>query len=71
MKEKLKAIPEYERDMYANNIIIALHALLNSPLDDIANDLMDQIKDHSEGGGKLPDHTGAEGILKVFKDTKA
>ena len=43
LKAKLKAIPEYERDIYANNIIIALHALLDSSLDDIANDMMNRI----------------------------
>ena len=43
LKAKLKAIPEYERDIYANNIIIALYALLDSPLDEIANNMMNQI----------------------------
>ena len=43
LKSKLNFIPEYERDIYDNRIIIALKALLDSPLDDVANDMMSQI----------------------------
>ena len=43
LKSKLNFISEYERDIYDNRIIIALKALLDSPLDDVANDMMSQI----------------------------
>jgi len=43
LKKKLKAIPEYERSMFGNTIGIALHPLMDSQLDEIAVDLMNQI----------------------------
>ena len=43
LKTKFKAIPEYETDTYGGNTLIALHALQDAPLDDIAVDMMNQI----------------------------
>lgn len=43
LKKKLSAIPEYERSMFGNTIGIALHPMLDSQLDEIAVDLMNQI----------------------------
>ncbi|MBE5890027.1 MAG: hypothetical protein E7282_03550 [Lachnospiraceae bacterium] len=43
LKKKLVAIPEYERAMFGNTIGIALHPMLDSQLDEIAVNLMNQI----------------------------
>ena len=43
LKKKLSAITEYERSMFGNTIGIALHPMLDSQLDEIAVDLMNQI----------------------------
>ncbi len=43
LKAKLKAIPEWERTFIGDNICIALQPLLDSQLDEIAADMMDQI----------------------------
>ena len=43
LKGKLKAIPEYEREVFNYDIGIALYALTDSPLDDVAANVMDQI----------------------------
>ena len=43
IKGKFRAIPEYEKITYDNNVAIALHPLLDSTLDEIASDMMKQI----------------------------
>ncbi|MBR3362034.1 MAG: hypothetical protein IKG39_11905 [Lachnospiraceae bacterium] len=43
LKAKMRAIPEYEREIFDNTIGLALHPLLDAQLDEIANDMMNQI----------------------------
>lgn len=43
MKAKICAIPEYEREMFDSTIGIALHPLLDSQIDEIAANMMNQI----------------------------
>ncbi len=43
MKARLNAIPENQREWFNYDVGIALHALTDAPLDDVANNLMEQI----------------------------
>ena len=48
LKKKLAGIKEYEKETIGNSVAIALHPLLNVPLDDIAEDMMSQILEYIE-----------------------
>ena len=43
LKSILRGVSENERNLFTNTIGIALHTLLDAPLDEIANDMMEQI----------------------------
>lgn len=53
---KLRAIPEIERDSIDSKVTIALHPILDAPIDDVVHDLMDQIlriMGEYSGNGKM------------------
>ena len=43
LQGRLRAIPEYEREMVDSKIVVALRPMLDAPLDDVANNMMNQI----------------------------
>ena len=43
LQGRLRAIPEYEREMIDSRIVVALRPMLDAPIDDVANDMMNQI----------------------------
>ena len=43
LRNKLRAIPEFERDIFDSRIIVALRPALDAPIDEVANDMMEQM----------------------------
>lgn len=43
LQGRLRAIPEYERETLDSRIVIALRPLMDAPIDDVANNMMNQI----------------------------
>ena len=43
LQGKLRAIPDFEREMIDSRIVVALRPMLDAPIDDVANNLMKQI----------------------------
>ncbi|SEQ09008.1 PD-(D/E)XK nuclease superfamily protein [Lachnospiraceae bacterium RM5] len=43
LQKKLRAIPEYEREMIGSRIVIALRPALDATIDDVVNDMMSQM----------------------------
>ena len=43
LQSRLRAIPEFERERVDSKIAIALHPMLDAPIDDVAKNLMSQV----------------------------